>query len=135
MMKGRDMRLHFISRLALLVAAGFLAVASQVWRGGTLAWLFILAGVVMLTAAALDAEEKGRAQRAIDGLIAILGAWAIVEAIVLTGASLRWFSFAIAVALAVLSAIGLVIHESSTERIVHEPTVAPNARPRAPLAR
>ena len=38
------MRTHFISRLALLLTAGFLAVASQVWTGDTLQWLFVAGG-------------------------------------------------------------------------------------------
>jgi hypothetical protein len=127
------MRLHFISRLALLLAAGFLVVASQVWTGGTLQWLFILGGVVMLAAAALDAEETGRAQRALDGVIAVLGVWSIVQAIVFSGATLEWVSFGTGVALAVLATVGLVIHENSTERIVHELSVTSGARPRAPI--
>jgi hypothetical protein len=73
------MRLHFISRLALLVGAGFLVVASQVWSGDTLEWLFIAGGIVMIAAAAIDAEALGRAQRALDGVIALLGAWSIVQ--------------------------------------------------------
>jgi hypothetical protein len=46
------MRIEFISRLALLLLAGFLVIASQVWTGGTLEWLFIVGGVVMIALAA-----------------------------------------------------------------------------------
>jgi hypothetical protein len=119
------MRLHFISRLALLVGAGFLVVASQVWSGDTLEWLFIGGGIVMVAAAAIDAEALGRAQRTLDGLIALLGVWSIVQAIVFEGSDLRWFSFATAAVLAGLATIGLIIHENSAERIVHELSVAP----------
>src|SRR5262249_40279229 len=73
--RSARMRLHFISRLALLVGAGFLVVASQVWSGDTLEWLFIAGGIVMVAAAAIDAEALGRAQRSLDGLIAALGVW------------------------------------------------------------
>jgi len=40
------MRLHFISRLALLVLGAFLVVASQeaAWAGGTLQWMFVVGG-------------------------------------------------------------------------------------------
>ena len=66
------MRLHFISRLALLVGAGFLVVASQVWSGDTLEWLFIAGGVAVIAAAAIDAGALGRAQRTLDGLIGLI---------------------------------------------------------------
>jgi hypothetical protein len=127
------MRLHFISRLALLVGAGFLVVASQVWTGDTLEWLFIAGGVVMVAAAAIDAEALGRAQRTLDGLVAVLGVWSIVQAIVFEGSNLEWFSFATAVVLAGLATIGLIIHENGAERIVHDLTVAPE-RATTPLA-
>ena len=39
------MRTNFASRLALLLVAGFLVVATQVWTGGTLEWLFIAGGI------------------------------------------------------------------------------------------
>jgi hypothetical protein len=119
------MRLHFISRLALLVGAGFLVVASQVWSGDTLEWLFIGGGIVMVAAAAIDAQALGRTQRVLDGVIALLGVWSIVQAIVFEGSELEWFSFATAVALAGLATIGLIIHENGAERIVHELSVTP----------
>jgi hypothetical protein len=124
------MRMHFISRLALLLVAGFLVVASQVWTAGTLEWLFIVGGAVMVLVAAIDAEAMSRTQRGLDGVIALLGVWSIVQAIVFDGSDLKWLSFATAVALAVLAAIGLIIHENSTERIVHELSVKPE-RPSA----
>jgi len=117
------MRLHFISRLALLVAAGFLVVASQVWTGDTLQWLFVAGGAVMIVAAMADAIADGIAQRALDLLIVALGAWTVVEAFVFDGNDLKWWSFASAAALAGLSVIGLIAHETSTERVVHELTV------------
>jgi hypothetical protein len=117
------MRTHFISRLALLLIAGVLVVASQVWTGGTLQWLFVAGGIVMILAAAADSVRDNAGQRALDGLIALLGAWTIVEAFLFEGANLKWWSFASAVALAILSVVGLIAHESNTERVVHELSV------------
>jgi hypothetical protein len=127
------MRTHFISRLALLLVAGFLVVASQVWTGGTLEWLFIAGGAVMILAALADSVREHAGQRALDGLIALLGAWTIVEAIIFEGNDLKWWSFASAVALAALSVIGLIVHESNTERVVHELSVT-TGRTREPAA-
>ena len=127
------MRTHFISRLALLLTAGFLVVTSQVWTGNTLQWLFIAGGAVMILAALADSIRDHVAQRALDGLIAVLGAWTIIEAFIFDGNDLKWWSFASAVALAVLSVIGLVAHESNTERVVHELSVT-GGRPRTPAS-
>jgi hypothetical protein len=127
------MRTHFITRLALLLSAGFLLVASQVWTGDTLQWLFVAGGVVMIVGAAVDAIRDHAGQRALDGLIALLGAWTIVEAFIFNGNDLMWWSFASAAALAGLSVIGLIAHEYNTERVVHElsVTTAPHRTPAA----
>jgi hypothetical protein len=117
------MRTHFISRLGLLLVGGFLTVASQVWTGDTLQWLFAAGGVVMILGALADAIRPTAAQRMLDGAIAILGAWTVFAAFAFENTNLTWWSFGSAVALAALSAIGLTIHEMSTERVVHELSV------------
>lgn len=127
------MRLHFFSRLALLLVAGFLVVASQVWTGGTLQTLFVIGGAVMIVGAAIDASREDSAQRMLDGLIVLLGAWTIIQAFVFEATDLKWWSFACACALAALSTIGLVLHEMRTERVVHELSVT-KAREHAPTA-
>jgi hypothetical protein len=127
------MRLHFFSRLALLLVAGFLVVASQVWTGGTLKLLFVIGGAVMIACAAIDASRKDTAQRALDGAIGLLGAGTVVQAFAFHGSNLEWWSFGCACALAALSTIGLMLHEMSTERVVHELSVS-KARERVPTA-
>jgi hypothetical protein len=117
------MRIHFISRLALLLAAGFLVVASQVWTGDTLQWLFAAGGAGMLAGAAADAISAHAAQRALDGAIVVLGAWTVFAAFAFEGTNLEWWSFGSACALAALATIGLVVHEMNTERVVHELSV------------
>jgi hypothetical protein len=115
--------MHFFTRLTLLLGAGFLVVASQVWTGDTLQWLFVIGGAAMIVGAAIDAARGDRAQRMLDGLIGLLGAWTVIEAFAFEGTNLEWWSFASAAALAVLSAAGLVLHEMSAERVVYELTV------------
>jgi hypothetical protein len=122
------MRLHFISRLALLLVATFGVVATQVlathaWSEETLEVMFIVGGGVTIALALLDAIAGGVAQRALDGLIVLLGAFSAVEALSFGGNELRWWSFATAATLAGLSVIGLAIHEMTTERVVHELSV------------
>jgi len=116
------MRLHFISRLALLTAGSFLVVASQetLWVGNTMKWLFIVGGAVAIAVAAADSIIDSVEQRGLDFLTALLGAWMIVLVLALSQADIKWWAFGTAAALAAVSAIGLVIHEWSTERVVHE---------------
>jgi peptidoglycan/LPS O-acetylase OafA/YrhL len=127
------MRMHFFSRLALLLVAGFLVVASQVWTDDTLQWLFVAGGAVMIAGAAIDGMSAETTQRALDGIIGLLGAWTVVEAFAFEGTNLEWWSFASGCALAALSTVGLVLHEMRTERVVHELSVT-RPEERAPTA-
>jgi peptidoglycan/LPS O-acetylase OafA/YrhL len=102
------MRTHFISRLTLLLVAGFLVLATQVWSGRTLMWMFIAGGAVMILLAAIGIRREDRPQRMLDGLVFLLGAWAIVEAIIFNGSTLEWVSFGTAVAGVVIGTIGVV---------------------------
>ena len=119
------MRTHFVSRLALLLVAAFLVLASQVWLAGTIEWLFIVGGIVMILLAALDMTGADAVGRRLDAVIGLLGVWSIVQAIIFDGSTLEWVSFATAIAGAALAVAGLVLHESSTERVVHELEVTP----------
>jgi hypothetical protein len=121
--RSKPMRMHFFSRLALLLVAGFLVVASQVWTDDTLQWLFVAGGAAMIAGAAIDASRADRSQRALDGIIGMLGAWTVIEAFAFETTNLEWWSFGCACALAALSTVGLVLHEMSTERVVHELSV------------
>jgi hypothetical protein len=114
------MRINFLSRLALLVGAAFLVVATQAWSGGTVEWLFVAGGIVMLALAAADFTARHVAQRSLDGALGLLGAWSIIQALIFSGSALEWISFATAVAAGVVAIAGLVLHEQSTERVVHE---------------
>ena len=122
------MRIDFISRLALLLVAGFLIVATQVWAGGTLEWLFIVGGIVMIGLAAGALGMAPGPQRSLDGLLGVLGVWSIVQAIVFEGSTLEWVSFATAAVAALIATVGLTVHELTTERVVHELSVVSRDR-------
>ena len=116
------MRLHFVSRLALLMGGSFLVIASQegIWAGNALKWMFVVGGALAILASAADSILDSIGQRALDFFTAVVGAWMIVEVLTLHQGDIKWWSFGSAAALAGLSVIGLVIHEWSTERVVHE---------------
>jgi hypothetical protein len=128
------MRTHFISRLALLVLAAAGVFASQYWSGDTLQWLFFAGGIAIIALALADAARPTMAQRGLDGLVALLGAWTIVSSFLFDGNDLRWWSFAAAVAAGALAVIGLAIHEATTERVVHELSVTTSHRDPATIA-
>jgi hypothetical protein len=116
------MRVHFISRLALLITGSFLVIASQesVWTGNALKWMFVVGGALAILAAAADSVPESAAQRGLDFLTAVVGAWMIVEVLSLSQGDVKWWSFGSAAAIAGISALGLIVHEWSTERVVHE---------------
>ncbi len=119
------MRVHFVSRMTLLIGAAFLAFASQAWSGDTLQWIFVAGGALMIVVALADMVRDNVAQRSLDALVVLLGAWTVVEALIFDGNyNLQWWSFASAAALAGLATIGLIAHETSTERVVHELSVS-----------
>jgi peptidoglycan/LPS O-acetylase OafA/YrhL len=119
------MRIEFFSRLALLLAAAVLVVATQVWATNTLEWLFIVGGIVMLVLAGAPGAAGNRRQRTLSGVIAIVGILTILQALVFTGNTLMWVSFGAAVLAGLLAIAGLIEHETSTERVVHELQVTP----------
>jgi hypothetical protein len=123
------MRISFLSRLALLVGAAFLVVVTQAWSGGTLEWLFVIGGIVMLALAAVDFTAARGAQRSLNAALLVLGIWSIIQALVFSGSTREWISFATAVAAALVAIAGLVLHELSTERVVHELAVTPAREP------
>jgi peptidoglycan/LPS O-acetylase OafA/YrhL len=87
---------------------------------GTVEWLFIVGGIVMIALAAASLAQPAGPQRTLDAILAVIGVWSIVQAIVFTGSNLEWFSFATAAAAALIATVGLVVHEATTERVVHE---------------
>lgn len=126
------MRIEFYSRLAMMVVAAFLIIATQVWPALTVEWMFIIGGVVLLVLAAADGGEGNRRQRALDGIVALLAVWTVVQAVVFAGDTLIWVSFATALGAFLVAMAGLIDHETSTERVVHELQVTPaSARPGA----
>lgn len=127
------MRVHFLSRMTLLIGAAFLAFASQAWSGDTLQWIFVAGGALMIVVALADMVKDNIAQRSLDALVVLLGAWTIVEAFVFGGNNLQWWSFASAAALAGLATLGLIAHETTTERVVHELSVS--HEPARPMSR
>lgn len=114
-----------MSKQYILNGAAFLAsiVAitwSRLFTGAALEWVIfgIGAAVALAGVAGLKIAETRRVG-AEFGVLGLVGAWAAVAALVFTGATLGWIAFGSAIAMAAVAGVGLVLHELSTERVVH----------------
>lgn len=116
------MRIRYISYLSLGVAAAFLVVATYAFSLSTIAALSLGVGVAML-AVSLGVAIRYRTDLpslAISGAIAAVSAWTIVASQVFAQSTVDDLTFASALAVGALAAIGLSAHELDTERVVHK---------------
>ena len=111
---------RFLLDSLFVVAGAFLTVASMAWASGTAGWTAfgVSAGVTVL-AAASAARTKKTSQRVGHGLLSVVALWSLIAAVAFSGTALSWLVFADAIAVGVLALADLVVHEATTERIVH----------------
>jgi hypothetical protein len=116
------MRLRFISYLSLGVAAAFLVVATYAFSLSTIAALSLGLGIAMLAVSLGVAARyrKDLVTRAVSGGIAVVSGWMIVSSQVFAQSTVDNMTFALALAIGALAAIGLTAHELDTERVVHK---------------
>jgi hypothetical protein len=102
--------------IGLLVGAG-LVIVIFAFPGDTAGWVAVGAGGVAIVVALANfaLAHQGVYQRCADGIMAAVGAWAIVAARVFTG-NVRWLEFGAGAALAALGAVGLVVRELELHR-------------------
>jgi hypothetical protein len=128
------MRIRYISYLSLGVAAAFLVVATYAFSLSTIAALSIGVGVAML-AVSLSVAVRYRndlPSLAVSGAIAAVSAWTIVASQVFAQSTVDDLTFASALAVGALAAIGLTAHELDTERVVHKLEVHEGQGERSP---
>jgi hypothetical protein len=114
------MNSRYLTNIGLAIMGGFLVVVSQVWSVSVFMWVMLGIGVAALAlAGGIAVRGRGATQRALDGIIGLLGAWTIVASLVFSGSVVTWLGFASGVAFAALAVIGLTLHELNTERVVH----------------
>lgn len=114
------MNSRFMTNVSLIVGGAFLVVASFAWGVSVFQWIMLGIGIIaLLTTGAVVLPRRGLVQRALDGTIAVLGAWTIVASMVFSGSTVTWLGFASGCAFVGLALIGLTVHELRTERVVH----------------
>ncbi len=113
---------RFATSMLVATLGVFLAIVSRIWAPGTVEWIGVGvgAGAILIGLAAAAATARGMVERAIDALIVVLGAWTVVASLVYSGTTRLDLAFWSGVGLALLGACGLIAHERTTERVVHE---------------
>ena len=124
------MNSRFITNVAMTLIGGFLVVVSLAWSPPVFMWVMFAGGIAaILLAPAAVLPDRGLGQRGLDAALTILGAWTIVASLVFAGSTITWLGFASGCAFVALALAGLVLHEVSTERVVHSLEVSgPAAR-------
>ena len=114
------MRNRYILNTVSLVAGAFLVVASRVFTGNPLEWIAfgVSAAVVVGAAAGLTIATFGRHVVGF-GALAAAAAWSAVAALVFSGTTLAWLVLADALVITAIALASLVVHEFTTERVVH----------------
>lgn len=110
-----------------LLGGGFLIVAVFAWPAPTVATLGFAVSIALavfgLTMVVMAASGGARGERigvsALGALTCVIAGWTIIASLVFAPATARWLIFASACAHVALSMMSLVIHEVSTERVVH----------------
>lgn len=114
------MNSRYLTNIGLALMGGFLVVASQVWSVSVFMWVMLGSGIAaMALASSLGIPGRGRSQRALDGIIGVLGAWTIVASVVFGGSVVTWLGLASGAAFVGMALIGLTLHELYAERVVH----------------
>jgi hypothetical protein len=121
---------RFMSNLSLAVLGGTLVSSSLAFAPEVTRWVALGTGcaAVVITLAGFATRGRGPARRAVDVIVAALGAWTIVASCGYAGQTLRWLSFSEGAALALLAVSGLIAHEILVARELRLAVAAWEAR-------
>ena len=124
------MSLRFMTNLLLLCAGAFVVVCSQAFGAGVTGWITfgVALGLLGMLGLAQFGRGRGITQHGLDVLTGALAIWTVIASVVFGGATVIWLSFAEGIGFAALAAAGLMLHELSTERIVHTLEVEETSR-------
>jgi hypothetical protein len=127
------MRIRYLAFLSLGVAAAFLVVATTAFSLPTVVELALGVGIGMLVVSLGVADHYRRhlPSLMVGASSAVVSAWMIVSSQVFSQQTVDDLTFASAIAIGALAAIGLTAHELSAERVVHR--VEAGADERQPL--
>jgi hypothetical protein len=128
------MRLRYLSFLSLGIAAAFLVVATVAFPLSTVVELSLGVGIGMLviSLAIADHYRDHLPSLVVGTSSAIVSAWMIVSSQLFSRPTVDDLTFASALAVGALAAIGLTAHELSAERVVRSVEAGAGERETAP---
>jgi hypothetical protein len=128
------MRLRYLSFLSLGIAAAFLVVATLAFPLSTVVELSLGVGIGMLviSLAIADHYRDHLPSLVVGTSSAIVSAWMIVSSQLFSRPTVDDLTFASALAVGALAAIGLTAHELSAERVVRSVEAGAGERATAP---
>jgi hypothetical protein len=104
-----------------ILAGGFLVASALAFAAPTAGWVGFGVFTAFAVTGALSAANATRTgTRVGHGILALVGLWGLISAMVFTGPALTALIFADALALVLVAIVDLTVHELSTERVVHE---------------
>jgi hypothetical protein len=137
------LRLRFVLSMSLALLAGWMIVETVSFPAGGQRWISFACAVALTIVGTamyvLYARRRPQDKQslvvpaagirfavwqALGAVFAALGAWQVVETLVFSSASSRWLTFENACACLVFALVALVVHEFSSERVVHVLEVA-----------
>ena len=112
---------RFMSSLALAIAGAAGVAVSQAFSTTTTSWVIfgISLGALALLPIVVRRRESG--SMLVDAATGLLAVWSAVAAVTFSGATLKWTSFADAIAFAAVGVAGLLVHEATIEHLVPAP--------------
>jgi hypothetical protein len=129
------LRLRYAVTLALAIAGGFMVVESLAFSSGAMTAISFALGIGIVTlAGAFYVSRLGSPKQVIGMLrqriqipvwdvlavvVGAIGAWNIVQSQVFGPMAVKWLTFADGLGLLGAALCGLIVHELSTERVVH----------------
>jgi hypothetical protein len=115
------MRTRYFLNLSLAAGATFLVVASQAFALIDIdnVTLGVGIGLLLLSIALGARHRKHMPSLALGGISAVISAWMIIASQVLSLPTVQDMTLACSLAIAGLAAVGLTVHELTTERVVH----------------
>ena len=140
----RLLRTRWVLTIALALGAGFLVVESYAFAESTAAGISFAVSIAMVVAAAALLMTARRARQyvsiaarelrlaaweGIAAFVLVVSAWNVVQSLVFDAGTVRWLTFADGLGVVGAALIGLVLHELSTERVVHSLEVVPDEKP------
>lgn len=118
-----------------VIGGAFLVAVAMAFSAPVAGWVGfgVFAGLTVIAATSAIMTRRYQ-QKVGHGLIAAVGLWALIAALVFSGPALIWLVFADAIGVGVFALADMTAHEVTTETVVHRLEVSAPEEMRRPAA-